>query len=122
MASFTRVNPAATTLNVEQIGPDISFFTVDYGSTGVAASNGPDGVQQAVLQAIQTLHTIILTGPIATDREQTFGIQGPLFTPQGGTTLQAAIRALGTIESVTLGSATVTATKLVILTAAAVAV
>lgn len=123
MASFTRVNPVATTTGVEQIGPDISFFTVDYGSTGVAASNGPNGVQQAVLQAIQTLHTIILTGPISsTDREQTFGIQGPLFTPQGGTTLQVAIQALTSVDGVTVSSATVTATKLVILTAAAVAV
>lgn len=123
MATFLRVNPVATKTNVEQVGPDISFFTIDYGATGVAASNGPYGVQQAVLQAIQLLHTIILTGPISsTDREQTFGIQGPLFTPQGGVDLQATIRALGTVDGVSLASATVTPTQLVILTANAVAV
>ena len=123
MASFARVNPAATTLNVEQIGPDISFFTVDYINTGVAASNGPTGVQQAVLQAIQTMHTIICTGPIIdTDTQQTFAIQGPLYTPAGGITLQAAIRLLGTVDGVDVSSATVTATKLGIFTAAAIAV
>jgi hypothetical protein len=123
MASFARVNPVATTLNVEQVGPDISFFTVDYINTGVAASNGPNGVQQAVLRAIQNLHTIICTGPIIdSDSQQTFAIQGPLYTPNGGTTLQAAIQALGTVDGVDVSSATVTATKLGIFTAAAIAV
>jgi hypothetical protein len=123
MASFARVNPVATTLNVEQVGPDISFFTVDYINTGVAASNGPNGVQQAVLRTIQTLHTIICTGPIIdSDSQQTFAIQGPLYTPNGGTTLQAAIQALGTVDGVDVSSATVTATKLGIFTAAAIAV
>lgn len=122
MASFARVNPVATKLNLEQIGPDVSFFTVDYINTGVAASNGPTGVQQAVLQAIQTLHTIILTGPISTDdHQQTFGIQGPLYTPGGGITLQASIRLLAAGYGVDVTNATVTATQLVILTAAVVA-
>ena len=53
--------------------------------------------------------------------EQTFAIEGPLYTPQNGSSLEARIQALGTVDGVDLSSATVTATKLGILTAAAVA-
>jgi hypothetical protein len=120
--AITKVNPTATTLNVEQIGRDISFFTVDY-INAVNGSAGPNGAQQAVLNTIQTLHTIIAIGPLAdSNTQQTFAIEGDLFTPQNGTTLQASIQALGTVDSIDLSNATVTATKLAILTAAAVAV
>jgi hypothetical protein len=44
--------------------------------------------------------------------EQTFAIEGPLFTPTGGTTLQAQIRALGTVDGVSLAGAVVTAKDL----------
>ena len=119
--AITKVNPTATTLNVEQVGRDISFFTVDY-VNAVNGSAGPNGAQQAVLKTIQTLHTIVATGPLLdSNTQQTFGIEGPLYTPAGGSTLQASIQALGTVDGVDLSSATVTATKLGILTAAAVA-
>jgi hypothetical protein len=122
MATPAAVNPAATTLNVEQVGRNISFFTVDY-IVAVNGSAGPSGAQQAVLNTIQTLHTIIAIGPLAdSNTQQTFAIEGDLFTPQNGTTLQASIQALGTVDSIDLSNATVTATKLAILTAAAVAV
>ena len=48
--------------------------------------------------------------------QQTFAVEGTL----DAATMQAAIRALGTVDSVSLAGATVTATKLGILTAAAV--
>jgi hypothetical protein len=122
MATPAAVNPASTTLNVEQVGRNISFFTVDY-IVAVNGSAGPSGAQQAVLNTIQTLHTIIAIGPLAdSNTQQTFAIEGDLFTPQNGTTLQASIQALGTVDSIDLSNATVTATKLAILTAAAVAV
>jgi hypothetical protein len=121
MATFTRVNPTATTTNFENVGKDISFFTVDYISA-VNGSAGPNGAQAAVLNQIMQLHTIIAAGPLLdTNTQQTFAIEGPLWTPQNGVTLQAAIRALGTVDSIDLSSATVTETKLGILTAAAVA-
>jgi hypothetical protein len=122
MATPAAINPATTTLNVEQVGRNISFFTVDY-IVAVNGSAGPSGAQQAVLNTIQTLHTIIAIGPLAdSNTQQTFAIEGDLFTPQNGTTLQASIQALGTVDSIDLSNATVTATKLAILTAAAVAV
>jgi hypothetical protein len=121
MATFTRTNPVATTTDYEVIGKDISFFTVDY-INAVNGSAGPNGAQAAVLNQIMQLHTIVAAGPLAdSNTQQTFAIEGPLWTPQNGVTLQAAIRALGTVDSVDLSSATVTATKLAILTAAAVA-
>jgi hypothetical protein len=136
MATPGRINPAATTLNIEQVGRDISFFTVDY-INAVNGSNGPNGVQQAVLSTIQTMHTIIAIGPLTdTNTQQTFAIEGDLYTPHNGTTLQAQIQALGatggatgylqtpvdtTSANVDVSSATVTATQLAILTAAVVA-
>lgn len=118
--AITKVNPTATTLNVEQVGRDISFFTVDY-INAVNGSAGPNGAQQAVLNTIMTLHTIVAAGPLTdSNTQQTFAIEGPLYTPAGGSTLQASIRALGTVDGVDLSGATVTATKLGILTAAAV--
>jgi hypothetical protein len=121
MATFARTNPVATTTDYEVIGKDISFFTVDY-INAVNGSAGPNGAQAAVLNQIMQLHTIVAAGPLLdTNTQQTFAIEGPLWTPQSGSTLQASIRALGTVDSVDLSNATVTATKLGILTAAAVA-
>jgi hypothetical protein len=112
MATFTRVNPASTTTDYEVVGRDISFFTLNYG-TAINGSAGPEGAQAAVLKTIMTLHTIIAVGPLfSTNTQQTFAIEGPLYTPQGGTTLQTAIQALGTVDSIDLSSTTVTATKL----------
>ena len=51
-----------------------------------------------------------------TNSQQTFAVEGTL----DAATMQAAIRALGTVDGVNLGSSTVTATKLGILTANAV--
>lgn len=122
MATPAAVNPASTTLNVEQVGRNISFFTVDY-ILDVTASSGPGQTQQLVLNTIQTLHTIIAIGPLADGgTQQTFAIEGDLFTPTNGITLQASIRLLSTDGGVDMANATVTATKLAILTAAVVAV
>jgi hypothetical protein len=118
MAGITKLNPTSTTLNFESVGKNIDFFTVDY-INAINGSAGPSGAQQAVLNAIQQYGTIIAAGPLVnSNTEQTFAVEG-----EGAVvvaTLQAAIRALGTVDSVNLGSSTVTATKLGILTAAAV--
>jgi hypothetical protein len=120
MATFARTNPALTTTNFENVGKDISFFTVDY-INAVNGSAGPNGAQAAVLNTIMVQHTIIAAGPLGnSNTEQTFAIEGPLYTPQGGTaatggdTLQARIQALGTVDGVALASATVTAKDLYI--------
>jgi hypothetical protein len=118
MAGITKVNPTATTLNYEVVGKDIQFFTIDY-INGINGSAGPNGAQKAVLDTIATTATIIAAGPLVnSNTEQTFATEGA--DSVVAATLQAAVRALGTVDSVDLSGATVTDTKLGILTAAAV--
>ena len=117
MAGITKVNPATVASNVEMVGKDIQFFTVDYVNTN--ASTGLDGAQMATHRTIAASGTIVAIGPMLdSNTQQTFAVEGS--DTITAATLQAAIRALGTVDSVNLGSATVTETKLGILTAAAV--
>jgi hypothetical protein len=106
MAGITKVNPATTTLGYEVIGKDAQFFTVDY-INAINASNGPNGAQKAVLDTISTTATILSAGPLGnSNTEQTFMTEGT--DSVVAATLQAAIRALGTVDSVDLSGATVT--------------
>jgi hypothetical protein len=116
----TKVNPTATTLNYEVIGKEISFFTVDY-INAINGSAGPAGAQADVLNTIMNVATIIAVGPLTdTNTQQTFAVERDMASTDI-TALQVAIRALGTVDSVDLSGATVTATKLGILTANVVA-
>ena len=118
MAGITKVNPAATTTNYEVVGKNIQFFTVDY-INAINGSAGPNGAQKAVLDSIMSTATIIAAGPLVdSNTQQTFATEGA--DSVVAATLQAAVRALGTVDSVDLSGATVTETKLGILTAAAV--
>jgi hypothetical protein len=115
----TKVNPTATTLNYEVIGKEITFFTVDY-INAINGSAGPAGAQADVLNTIMNVATIIAAGPLLdTNTQQTFAVERDM-TSTELTALETAIKALGTVDGVNLASATVTATKLGILTAAAV--
>jgi len=115
MADLTKVHPAATTSDVEMMGANMSFFTVDY--VNANASTGPEGAQAATHNCISYHNNVVAIGPMLdSNSQQTFAVEG---TPVAAT-LQAAIRALGTVDGVNLGSATVTDTKLGILTAAVV--
>jgi hypothetical protein len=108
----TKVNPAATTVPAQMIGKDIQLFTVDY-INAVNGSAGPLGVQKAVLDTIMQTATIIAAGPLGnSNTEQTFMTEGTDSVVVA--TLQAAIRALGTHDSVDVSAATVTAKTLTI--------
>ena len=123
MAEVTKVNPTSTTVNYEVVGAEINFFTVDY-INAINGSVGPAGAHQLVLNTIQNTKTIVAAGPLAdTNTQQTFAVEGDL-TAADASALQVAIRALGATAgtpNVDLSSATVTRTKLGILTAAAIA-
>jgi hypothetical protein len=123
MATVTKVNPTSTTLNYEVVGAEINFFTVDY-INAINGSVGPAGAHQLVLNTIQNTKTIVAAGPLAdTNTQQTFAVEGDL-TATEASALQVAIRALGAAAgdvAVDLSAATVTRTKLGILTAAAIA-
>ena len=108
----TKVNPVATTVPAQMIGKDIQLFTVDY-INAVNGSAGPLGVQKAVLDTIMQTATIIAAGPLGnSNTEQTFMTEGTDSVVVA--TLQAAIRALGTHDSVDVSAATVTAKTLTI--------
>ena len=116
----TKVNPTATTTNYEVIGKEITFFTVDY-INAINGSAGPNGAQADVLNTIMNVATIIAAGPLTdTNTQQTFAVERDMASADISA-LQVAIRALGTVDSVDLSGATVTATKLGILTANVVA-
>lgn len=115
MATVSRVSPTATSTDVEMMGGNMTFFTVDYVNTN--ASTGPEGAQAAVHKTIGNTNTVVAIGPMLdSNTQQTFAVEGTL----DASAMQTAIQALGTVDSVNLGSATVTETKLGILTAAAV--
>ena len=132
MAGISKVNPAATTTDVEMVGKDLTFLTVDY-INAVNGSAGPAGVQQAVLNLLANRGTVVAIGPLLdSNTQQTFALEGS-FTTLGiysaldgtsGLTLAAAleddVRNLGTYDGVDVSSATVRLTKLGILTAAVV--
>ena len=108
----TKVNPVATTVPAQMIGKEIQLFTVDY-INAVNGSAGPLGVQKAVLDKIMETSTIIAAGPLGnSNTEQTFMTEGADSVVVA--TLQAAIRTLGTHDSVDVSAATVTAKTLTI--------
>jgi hypothetical protein len=120
MAQVTRVNPVSMTTNFENLSKDLSFFTVDY-INAINGSVGPEGALQAAYNTIQRYYTIVAAGPlIDTNTQQTFAVEGAIVAAEA-TTLQTALQALGTVDTVDLSSSTVTRTKLGILTASAVA-
>ena len=129
MASVTRVHPASTITNIEQVGKDLTFFTVDY-IVAVNAKTGPESTQAKVLETIMANATIVAAGPLVdSNTQQTFAVEGDFdFSAKfDGTNseswaadLEDRIQALGTVDGVNCGNVTVTLTKLGILTAAAV--
>ena len=117
MAGQTKVNPAAVTVDVEMVGKDLQFFIVDYETTNT--STGIDGAQMQTQRTIGNTATIVAAGPMVdSNTAQTFATEGTDNVVVA--TLQASIRALGTVDGVDLSGTTVTATKLGILKAAAV--
>ena len=118
MAVVTRTHPAAEAINVESIGKDLQFLVIDY-IVAINGSAGPEGAQAAAQRAIADTTNIVCIGPlINSNTEQNFAVEGSDAVVVA--TLQTAIRALGTVDSINLGSSTVTETKLGILTAAVV--
>jgi hypothetical protein len=116
--------------NFEIEGVDVTFLTVDFindvsAETGDLSAGGSTCGLEMVRATIQQYANILAEGPLTdSDTQKTYVIRtDALGTLISANTLQAAIRALNGNGKVTatISSATVTGTKLGILTAAAVA-
>ena len=116
--------------NFEIEGVDVTFLTVDFindvsAETGDLSAGGTTCGLEMVRATIQQYANILAEGPLTdSDTQKTYVIRtDALGTLISAGTLQAAIRALNGNGKVTatISSATVTGTKLGILTAAAIA-
>ena len=117
--------------NTEFEGVEVAFFTVDFinamnAETGDPAANSNTAGLELARQTISSYVNILGEGPLAdSNTQKTYMVRADaLGTLVSGNTLRDAIRALnGTTTpgvSATVSSATVTATDLGILTAAAI--
>ena len=117
--------------NTEFEGVEVAFFTVDFisamnGETGDPAANSNTAGLELARQTIGSYINILGEGPLAdSNTQKTYMVRADaLGTLVSGNTLRDAIRALnGTTTpgvTATISSATVTATDLGILTAAAI--
>ena len=116
--------------NFEIEGVDVTFLTVDFindmsAETGDLSAGGATCGLELVRATIQQYANILAEGPLTdSDTQKTYVIRtDALGTLISAGTVQAAIRALNGNGKVTatISSATVTGTKLGILTAAAIA-
>ena len=123
-----QIQPGRIMFEIE--GVDVTFLTVDFindvsAETGDLSAGGTTCGLEMVRATIQQYANILAEGPLTdSDTQKTYVIRtDALGTLLSAGTLQAAIRALngnGKITA-TISSATVTGTKLGILTAAAIA-
>ena len=115
--------------NTEFEGVEVAFFTVDFinsmaSETGDPAANSNTAGLELARQTISNYVNILGEGPLAdSNTQKTYMVRADaLGTLVSGNTLRDAIRALNGAGSVTatISGATVTETKLGILTGAAV--
>jgi len=114
MASLTRVHPASISLPFNGGGSslEITYVEVDY-LAAVNAKLGPESTVAKVLAALGQFGTVVYAGPLNdSNTRQIIAIEGVnqdkgIADFAAMTVIQTAIRALGTVDSINLGSATV---------------
>lgn len=116
MAELTRVHPVSTpTFPVSMGGSteNITYIEVDY-LAAVNAKTGPESALAACYKTIGRFGTIIYLGPLFdSNTKQIIGIEGIVGDDEDVadfatlTVMQTAIRALGTVDGLNFGSATV---------------
>lgn len=113
LAATTTYTPAGTPTNF--MGPKLDFFGCDLGADPSTEAE-VNGMLQSLLQSIQTVATVAIYQVAATSNTTNFSVAtyptGAFNTATDGTdnsaaTLQAQIRALGTVAGYNLTGATV---------------
>ena len=132
-------NTTFNATNVEFLGKNLEFITIDY-LAAVNAKTAKDSTQYVAELTMQKYANLVGGGPLAdSNTQKTYIIEhtdafvgAPATSGTGAftlttttdaaavATLQTAIQALGTVDSIDLSSATASASKLAILTAAIV--
>ena len=114
LAATTTYTPAGTPTNF--MGPKLDFFGCDLGADPSTEAE-VNGMLQSLLQSIQTVATVAIYQVAATSNTTNFSVAtyptGAFNTATDGTdnsaaTLQAQIRALGTVAGYNLAAADVT--------------
>ena len=114
MASITRVHPVSTPTFPVSLGAsaeDVIFVEIDY-LAAANAKTGPESALTAVTNMLGTFGTIVYEGPLYdSNTKQLFGIERCTTDTAVAnfgtmTVIQAALRALGTVDSLNLSSAT----------------
>lgn len=116
MAGVTKVNPAVVALNFNTLGKTLTFVKIDFGFN-VSAKTGPNSTIQAVLTEVAQTATIAIVGELVSNQTLSVAVEGPFGTDKyDGTNaetfaadLEDRVIALGTVDSINLASATVTA-------------
>ena len=117
MATVTRVNPAAEAVDFNNTGRNLVHRDIDFNGA-VDGKLGPNSTVKAVLEAISQITNIVLTGPLhTTNNNMSIAVEGDFGTDTyDGTNsetlaahLEDVVVALGTVDGIALGSATVTA-------------
>lgn len=116
MADLTRVHPTATpTFPVSMGGSteNITYLEVDY-LAAVNAKTGPESTIAAVAKVLGNYGTIVYQGPLFDgNTRQIVALEGMVGDDEDVadfatmTVIQTAVRALGTVDSINLASATV---------------
>ena len=115
MAGITRIHPVSTpTFPVSMGGSteNVTYIEIDY-LAAVNAKTGPESTLAAVYSMLGTFGTVVYQGPLFDgNTRQIVGIEGLVGDDEDVvnfatlTVIQTALRALGTVDSINLGSAT----------------
>jgi len=118
MADVTRVNPTSYGLDTNFLGKTLTYVDIDFNGD-ISGKLGPASTVAKVMDAIQGQgFNIAIIGPSHTsDNNISVAVEGPYGTDTyDGTNseslaahLEDIVQALGTVDGVALGSATVTA-------------
>ena len=114
-------NTTFVAANGSQLGKELEFLTIDAGEE-LANHTGKDGTLQAIEQTIMAYGNIVGAGPLFdTNASKTYIVEGTdMFVGAPGTfaeqaegasasTLLAALKALGTVDSIDLNDSGTTA-------------